>query len=76
MKRAAMAIVLAFGFGSGCADGPEDFEFRGAGAYFCCDAAGACFYTSDGDCGPGELLGWCPLTTQSPTGATICKDWG
>jgi hypothetical protein len=70
-------IALSLGlFVGACTEPTEDFEFRGAGAYFCCDTAGDCFYTPDGECEPGELLGWCPITTTDETGAIICKDWG
>jgi hypothetical protein len=71
-----MTLGLVLGLAFGCVgDGEDVFEFRGSGSFFCCDESGECFHTPDGDCGPGELLSWCPITTTDETGATVCKEW-
>lgn len=85
MKRPAtiFALLLGFALGSSSAcvgedlpDEFDDYEFRGAGGYFCCDAAGNCTYSPRGQCEYGDTLNWCPQKARLPDGTMYCADWG
>lgn len=77
MIRNISAAILVLLLASSCAhaeaaDLPPPLD--PVGAWFCCDAAGACAIATT-SCGPGEILAWCKsVGTDAATGLPICLD--
>jgi len=44
------------------------------GAYFCCDAAGNCVLSPNGDC--TDKIQWCVKTVKESDGTVVCDEWG